>query len=79
MSGHDLPEGAQTSEPSDILALRQALDLLNSNDRNILILREYLEMSYGDISRILDLGEGSVKSRLFYARKRLKEILEAAT
>jgi hypothetical protein len=47
LSGHDLPEGAQTSEPSDILALRQALDLLNSNDRNILILREYLEMREG--------------------------------
>lgn len=64
-------------EPLDVLELRQALDTLNQADRNILILREYLEISYEEIGQILDLAEGSVKSRLFYARKRLREALGA--
>lgn len=72
--GRKVSEGI-APEPLDVVSLRQALDTLNPADRNILILREYLELSYEEIGQILDLPSGSVKSRLFYARKRLKEVL----
>ncbi len=60
-------------EALDVTELRQELATLSRNDRNILILREYLELSYEEIGEILDLSVGSVKSRLYYARKRFLE------
>lgn len=70
----EVPE-APAPEPLDLVILRDALNTLSRNDRNILILREYLEMSYDEIASVLELSEGSVKSRLFYARKRMREVL----
>lgn len=65
----------EPEEPVDVTELRQALSQLKKNDRNILILREYLEMSYDEIGDILDLPAGTVKSRLFNARKKLKDVI----
>ncbi len=65
----------QPEEPMDVVALRSALGQLKDKDRNIIILREYLEMSYEEIADALDLPEGTVRSRLFYARKKLKDLL----
>lgn len=44
--------------------------------RNILVLREYEECSYEEIAEILDVAIGTVESRLFRARARLKEKLK---
>jgi RNA polymerase sigma-70 factor (ECF subfamily) len=66
-------EAAQPDEPLDVVAIRSALAKLKKKDRNILILREYLDTSYDEIGEILDLAPGTVKSRLFYARKKMKE------
>ena len=43
----------------------------------MLVLREYEEMSYHEIADTLDIPVGTVMSRLNYARKLLKEKLEA--
>lgn len=68
--------GAPDPEPLDVVAIRSALSELKDKDRNIIILREYLAMSYEEIAEALDLAEGTVRSRLFYARKKLKDLLE---
>ena len=71
------PEQAgEFQEPVDVLSLRKALSKLKRKDRNILILREYLGASYEEIGDILDLAPGTVKSRLFYARKKLAESMQ---
>lgn len=57
------------------LRLQSALNVLSKNDRDILILREYLGLSYEEIADVLVLPEGTVRSRLFNARKRLRELL----
>ena len=44
--------------------------------REVIILRHFQEMCYEDIAQQLGIPEGSVMSRLFYARKKLREILE---
>lgn len=66
---------AEAEEPLDTITLRNMLADLKKNDRNILILREYLEASYEEIAEILDLPPGTVKSRLFHARRKMKEIV----
>lgn len=57
----------------DLAALNFALSRLASTHREIMI-RFYLrEQSVGDIAAELDIPAGTVKSRLFDARKKLKE------
>ena len=54
----------------------QALKSLPEKDREIIILKEYQELSYKEISDVLGIPIGSVMSRLFYARQKLAKSLE---
>ncbi|MDD4444578.1 MAG: RNA polymerase sigma factor [Eubacteriales bacterium] len=56
--------------------LEQAMSLLSSEHRDVLILREYQQYSYEEIAGILELSEGTVKSRINRAKLRLREILK---
>ena len=47
-----------------------------TNDRIVLSLRHFSECSYQEIGQILDLDEKTVKSRLFEARQRLRDMLK---
>lgn len=53
--------------------LRGHLDALDSEQREILILRDYLGLAYADIAAILNVPKGTVMSRLHRARQRLSE------
>lgn len=55
--------------------LQKALLSLSSDQRQIIILRDYMDMSYIEISNILDIPNGTVMSRLHRARMALKEEL----
>jgi RNA polymerase sigma-70 factor, ECF subfamily len=57
--------------------LRQALGKLDRVDREILMLREFEELSYAEIAELLRLPLNTVRSRLFRARMALREILAA--
>lgn len=59
-----------------ILKLQRALIKLEPNLRESLILREYQGFSYKEMSEILGLSTSAVKSLLFRARLKLKEIFE---
>jgi len=56
-------------------AVREGLVLLPEDYRKILTLREIGGLSYEEIAQALDLEVGTVKSRLFRARKKLCGIL----
>ncbi len=58
-----------------VAAFRRALARLGTNDREILVLRHYRELSYREIAHLLSIPEGTVMSRLFHARRRLREAL----
>lgn len=53
-----------------------AIEAMKAHHRLILNLFYLEELPVQEIARILDIPEGSVKSRLFYARDALKKVLE---
>jgi RNA polymerase sigma-70 factor (ECF subfamily) len=55
--------------------VRQALNELPIEFREVLVMREMEELSYKQISTIADLPIGTVMSRLARGRKRLRELL----
>ncbi len=63
-------------EKLQVLKLKQALAELEPDLKEALILREYQGFSYKEISEILGLSDSAVKSLLFRARIKLKEIFE---
>jgi RNA polymerase sigma-70 factor, ECF subfamily len=74
------------AEPSDseqamdgaadvVLYVRQALGKLDPSEREILMLREYEQLSYFDIAELLRIPVNTVRSRLFRARLALRDHL----
>ena len=55
--------------------IQNGLMVLNPNYRALIILKHFQNCSYQDMGYILDLPEKTVKSRLFTARKLLKDVL----
>jgi RNA polymerase sigma-70 factor (ECF subfamily) len=51
--------------------LQAALDALEEDQRQIILLRDVEDLSYEEIAEILDLPKGTVKSRLHRARSEL--------
>ena len=56
--------------------LKEALEQLSGPDRAVLSLRYEEDFDTAEIACILGIPEGTVKSRLFYARRRLRKYLE---
>ncbi|MDR2343280.1 MAG: RNA polymerase sigma factor [Spirochaetaceae bacterium] len=55
--------------------VKRALLRLPENLRTVLILKEYAELNYKEIGRMLGISEGNVKVRVFRARERLSVML----
>ena len=62
-------------DPEAALAVRQALDHLAAGDREVLMLREYEQLSYAEIAALQRVPINTVRSRLFRARQALQELL----
>jgi RNA polymerase sigma-70 factor (ECF subfamily) len=60
------------------LWIQQALEKLAPSEREILMLREYEQLSYTEIADLLRLPVNTVRSRLFRSRLALKQRLEPA-
>ncbi|MDQ7048253.1 MAG: sigma-70 family RNA polymerase sigma factor [Enterobacterales bacterium] len=73
---------AQNNNPDQSLqqlqlkeTIEQALELLNMQQKEIILLRDYHNFSYADIAKILGIAKGSVMSRLHRSRMVLRDIL----
>jgi RNA polymerase sigma-70 factor (ECF subfamily) len=54
----------------------QGLGRLDRARREILVLRDFQDLSYAEIAEILDIPVGTVMSRLHRARRELRSVLE---
>ena len=55
--------------------LNEALQKLSLNHRTVVVLFEIEGMSHAEIARTLKCSEGTVRSRLHYAKEQLKQLL----
>ena len=73
----DNPEvAAQKKDKGE--ALRKCMTALSPEHREIIDLVYYHEKSVEEVAQIVGIPEATVKTRMFYARKRLGELLKAA-
>jgi RNA polymerase sigma-70 factor (ECF subfamily) len=56
--------------------VQEALATLPAEDRLIVLLRDFEELSTPEVAKIMDLGESAVKMRLHRARLKLRRVLE---
>ncbi len=76
---------APTSQRPDIVfqktkiqqKLWEGIAELPEKSREIIILCHFQDMSYEQMAKVLEIPRGSVMSRLYYARQKLREILES--
>lgn len=73
---HD-PEGVALQRER-ALALWQAVDGLPETHRVVVLLRYQQGLSYSEIAQALEISEGTVKSRLYNAHLKLRELLQVA-
>jgi RNA polymerase sigma-70 factor (ECF subfamily) len=73
----------QSDDPEMVLAkkdkgavLRQCLTGLSAEHREIIDLVYYHEKSVAEVASIVGIPEATVKTRMFYARKKLSELLK---
>jgi RNA polymerase sigma-70 factor (ECF subfamily) len=60
-----------------VVMLRDVVNKLERVDREVLLLREFEELSYAEIAELLKLPLNTVRSRLFRARTALRDLLES--
>lgn len=61
--------------PEDAAQIHAALDQLEQSQREVLVLRFLEEMSYEDIAEVVGCPVGTVRSRIHYAKSKLKQLL----
>ncbi len=78
VAGDCIPEIPTVPSQDRTLWVRQALLKLDDTEREILMLREYDQLSYAEIAQLLRIPVNTVRSRLFRARLAMKYFLRPA-
>jgi RNA polymerase sigma-70 factor (ECF subfamily) len=73
----DDPEAALSKNDTAAI-IRQCLQKLSADHREILDLVYYHEKSVDEVAAVVGIPSGTVKTRMFYARKRMAELLKDA-
>lgn len=74
LSESELEERLETRELSGVI--REGIDLLPVDYRAVVVLRHVQNLSYKEMSQMLNLPMGTIKARIHRARKMLKSYLE---
>jgi len=71
-----VPSHSEMMKQDEKLTIREAILQLSESHRAIIILSYYHEMTYNEISQVVGIPVGTVKSRLHHAIIKLREFLE---
>ena len=71
-----IPDPARQDATESGLWVRRAVEKLEPMDREVLLLREFEQLSYAEIADLLQLPLNTVRSRLFRARTSLRNLLD---
>lgn len=74
-SDHDAPEQAAPAMQAERIALQQAFAALPPDQRLAAHLHFVEGLTLREIAEVQDIAQGTAKSRLFHARRKLKEAL----
>jgi len=74
----DPPDVAASSELSVVQQVRDALEKIEPEQKQVVMLREYEGLSYQEIAEVLKVPVGTVRSKLFRAKLALRELLAPA-
>lgn len=74
-AGGEAAEPSASDDHDSAIWVRRAIGQLDPEQREILLLREFEELSYEEIAGLLDVPVNTVRSRLFRARLAVKELL----
>jgi RNA polymerase sigma-70 factor (ECF subfamily) len=66
----------QSFDEEDATAIRDALSRLGVKHREVLVLHFLKDLSILEIANVIGCSEGTVKSRIHYAKRQMKQILE---
>lgn len=72
----DLSDSGLAHDPHITAEVHDAMDRLDVDLRDALVLVAVIGLSYEEASQLLAVPEGTVKSRVFRARKRMMELLD---
>jgi RNA polymerase sigma-70 factor (ECF subfamily) len=71
-----LENHAPLAEAEERQSVRRALRRLSDPLRAVIVLRYYQRLSYAEIAQVLQISDGTVKSRLNLAHKKLRDVLQ---
>ena len=74
----DPADAAASGDPTVVQQVRDALEKIDSDQRQVVMLREYEGLSYQEIAEVLKVPIGTVRSKLFRAKLALRELLAPA-
>lgn len=72
---HEDGPGRQLERKQLFARIMAAMQELPEDQRQVILLRELEGLSYKEIADVMAIPEGTVMSRLFYARKKLQKLL----
>ena len=82
----DLADGPAHSKPEDVthwlllyMEVREAMERLPELQRQTLILFSEESMTYAEIAEVMEVSVGTVKSRLFHAKRKLRGLVREET
>ena len=74
VGGFDPAVVAQRNEAKELIW--EAIGKLDGKHREVIILRHFRHLSYNEMAEVLLCSKGTVMSRLYHARRKLKQILD---
>ncbi len=77
--GDALPQSVPETDRHEIRDMQTAIAALPSEQREVILLIALEQLSYSEVSKALDIPIGTVMSRLFRARERLRAQLAGGT